>query len=71
MQQESTGARVGSMARQWYHLGRIRSIDEELTRYDQLDVPTIEQWLATQPPRDLTVVSLGCDPLEVPGAIPA
>ena len=71
MQQESTGTRVGSMARQWYHLGRIRSIDEELTRYDQLDVPTIEQWLATQPPRDLTVVSLGCDPLEVPGAIPA
>ena len=71
MQQESTGARVGSMARQWYHLGRLRSIDEELARYDRLDVATIENWLAARPPRDLTLVSLGPDPLEVPGAIPA
>ena len=71
MQQESTGARVGSMARQWYHLGRIRSLDEELARYDRLDVATIEAWLAARPPRDLTLVSLGPDPLEVSGAIPA
>jgi predicted Zn-dependent peptidase len=71
MQQESTGARVGSMARQWYHLGRIRSLDEELARYDRLDVAMIEAWLAARPPRDLTLVSLGPDPLEVSGAIPA
>ncbi len=71
MQQESTGARVGSLARQWYHLGQLRTIDEELARYDRLDVATIEAWLAAQPPRDLTIVSLGPDPLEVPGAIPA
>ena len=70
MQQESSGARVGSMARQWYHLGRMRSLDEELARYDRLDVVTIEAWLAAQPPRDLTLVSLGPDPLEIPGAIP-
>lgn len=71
MQQESTGARVGSLARQWYHLGQLRTIDEELARYDRLDVATIEAWLAARPPRDLTIVSLGPDPLEVPGAIPA
>ena len=59
------------MARQWYHLGRIRSLDEELARYDRLDVATIEAWLAARPPRDLTLVSLGPDPLEVSGAIPA
>jgi predicted Zn-dependent peptidase len=71
MQQESTGARVGSMARQWYHLGRMRSIEEELARYDRLDVATMEAWLAARPPRDLTLVSLGPNPLEVPGAISA
>lgn len=71
MQQESTAARVGSLARQWYHLDRLRPIDEDLARYDRLDVATIEAWLAAQPPLDLTLVSLGPDPLEVPGAIPA
>ncbi len=71
MQQESTAARVGSLARQWYHLDRLRPIDEELARYDRLDVAMIEAWLAARPPLDLTLVSLGPDPLEVPGAIPA
>lgn len=71
MQQESSGARASSLARQWYHLGRLRPIDEELARYDRLDVATIEAWLADHPPRDLTLVSLGPDPLEVPDAISA
>jgi predicted Zn-dependent peptidase len=71
MQQESTSARVGSMARHWYHLGRVRPIAEDLARYDSLDVPTLEAWLATRPPRDLSVVSLGPEPLEVPGAVSA
>jgi predicted Zn-dependent peptidase len=71
MQQESTAARAGGMARQWYHLGRVRTIAEELDRYDRLDVPAIEAWLADRPPRDLSVVSLGREPLEVPGALPA
>jgi predicted Zn-dependent peptidase len=71
MQQESTTARVGSMARHWYHLGRLRTIEEDLARYDRLDVRALEEWLAGRPPRDLSVVSLGPEPLEVPGAVPA
>jgi predicted Zn-dependent peptidase len=71
MQQESTTSRVGSMARHWHHLGRLRTIEEDLARYDQLDVRALEDWLAVRPPRDLSVVSLGPEPLEVPGAIPA
>ena len=71
MQQESTAARAGSMARQWYHLGRVNTIAEDLARYDRLDVAMIEDWLAARPPRDLSVVSLGREPLEVPGALPA
>ncbi|MFM8415585.1 MAG: M16 family metallopeptidase [Planctomycetota bacterium] len=71
MQQESTTSRVGTMARHWYHLGRVRTIEEDLARYDRLDVRMIEDWLASRPPRDLSVVSLGPEPLEVPGGISA
>lgn len=71
MQQESSAARAGAIARQWYHLGGIRTLAEELERYDRLSVPAIESWLAAQPPRDLSVVSLGREPLEVSPAIPA
>lgn len=71
MQQESTAARAGAMARQWYHLGRIRTLAEDLERLDQLTVAGIEAWLAANPPADLTVVSLGRDPLEVPDAVSA
>jgi len=71
MQQESTGARVGSIARQWYYLGRVRSLEEDLDRFDRLDVATVERWLASRPPRDLSIASLGPSPLEVPGALPA
>ncbi len=71
MQQESSAARAGAIARQWYHLGGIRTLAEELAHYDRLTVDSIERWLADRPPRDLSVVSLGREPLEVPGAVPA
>ena len=66
MQQESSAARAGSIARQWYHLGTVRRLADELARYDRLTVASIEAWLAANPPRDLSVVSLGREPLEVP-----
>ena len=71
MQQESSAARAGAIARQWYHLASLRTLGEELERYDRLDVAAIEAWLAGHPPRDLTVVSLGREPLEVRDALPA
>ncbi|MFM8292543.1 MAG: M16 family metallopeptidase [Planctomycetia bacterium] len=71
MQQESSAARAGAIARQWHHLGEVRPLAAELARYDRLSVASIEAWLAAGPPRDLTIVSLGREPLEVPHAIPA
>jgi len=71
MQQESTTSRADSLAGQWYHLGRLRTIDEDLARYDRLNVGMLEDWLASQPLRDLSVVSLGPASLEIPGAVPA
>jgi len=71
MQQESSAARAGAIARQWYHLGKVRTLAEELERYDRLSVRSIEDWLAKHPVLDLSVVSLGREPLEVRDAISA
>jgi predicted Zn-dependent peptidase len=71
MQQESSAARAGDIARRWYHLRAMRSLAEELDRYDQLSVDSIEAWLADHPPAGLTVVSLGREPLEVPDDVQA
>lgn len=71
MQQESSAARAGAIARQWYHLGKVRTLAEELERYDRLSVRSIEEWLAKHPISDLSVVSLGREPLEVRDAVSA
>jgi len=71
MQQESSAARAGWIAKQWYHLGTVRSLAEELARYDRLSVGSVEAWLAANRPAGLTVVSLGKEALEVPREIPA
>ena len=49
----------------------MQSLAEELARYDALTVAEVEDWLAGNPPRDLSVVSLGREPLEVRRALPA
>lgn len=71
MQQESSAARAGAIARQWYHLGSVRTLAAELARYDRITVAGIEAWLSANPVRDLSVVSLGREPLEVPHAVSA
>jgi predicted Zn-dependent peptidase len=69
MQQESTSARSGALARDWYHLGRARSLDEVGQLVDKLSAETINAFLSANPPRDLLVVTLGPQPLETPAAI--
>jgi predicted Zn-dependent peptidase len=70
MQQESTSARSGALARDWYHLGRARSLDEVGQLVDQLSAESINAFLSANPPRDLLVVTLGPQPLETPIGIP-
>jgi predicted Zn-dependent peptidase len=69
MQQESTSSRSGALARDWYHLGRARTLDEIGQLVDQLSAETINTFLKANPPRDLLVVTLGPQPLEVPVGI--
>jgi predicted Zn-dependent peptidase len=66
MQQESSSSRSGAIAREWYHLGRARSLDEIGGLIDALTADSINAFLDKNPPQDLLVVTLGPEPLEVP-----
>ena len=64
MQQESTSARAGSLARDWYHLGRVRPIKEVAQKIDDLTAESINAYLHNNQPRDFTFLTLGPQPLE-------
>ena len=65
MQQESSSARSGAIARDWYHLGRVRTLPEISGIVDGLTCESINGYLAEHPPQDFLVVTLGQQPLKV------
>lgn len=69
MVQESSASRSGQIAGDWYHLGRVRSLEELSTIIDGLTCDTINQFLTDHPPSDFHVVTLGEQRLEMPQAI--
>jgi predicted Zn-dependent peptidase len=66
MQEESTSARAGSLASDWYFLGRIRSFDEIQVAIDGLTPESIVAYLRQYPARNFTIVTLGPKPLQLP-----
>lgn len=66
MQQESSMSRSSSLAADWYHLGRVRSLDEISTALDALTVESVSAFARTQRVDDLTIVTLGASPLKLP-----
>lgn len=69
MAQESSNARSSQIAWDWYHLNRIRTLDELSAIIDALSCQTINQYLVDNPPRDFRVVTLGASKLEIPRGI--
>jgi predicted Zn-dependent peptidase len=65
MQQESSRARAGSLAGDWYHLGRIRPLAELQGIVGGLTAERINRYLAAREEPRYSVVSLGAKPLEV------
>jgi predicted Zn-dependent peptidase len=63
MQEESTSARAGAIASDWYYLGRVRSPDEIQAAINALTPAAIVEHVRRYPPRDLTLVTLGPKPL--------
>ena len=65
-QQESSPARAGSMAGDWHHLGRVKSLAEVSAIIDALSVESINGYLSKHPPADFTIVTLGSKELTLP-----
>ena len=69
MQQESSRARAGSIATDWFLLGRVQTLDEVGSLIDGLTCRSINDYLAKHPPAEFNVVTLGAQPLEMPRGI--
>ena len=65
MQEESSRARTGAIARDQFVLGRVRTLDEVTQAINDVSPQTIAAFYEANPPRDFTVVTLGPRALEV------
>jgi predicted Zn-dependent peptidase len=65
MQGESTGARSGAIAYDFYHRGRTRTLDEMRTLIEAVTLPRVNDFLAAHPVKELTVVTIGPAELKV------
>jgi predicted Zn-dependent peptidase len=66
MQEESTSARAGAIASDWYFLGRVRDSAEVQAAIDSLTPKLVTDHLARFPIRDVKIVTVGPKPLTVP-----
>lgn len=71
MQEESTSARAGTLASDWYYLSRVRGIEEIQSAIDALTPKKIVQHLRRHPPEEFTIVTLGPKPLRLKGSLTA
>jgi len=64
MQGESTESRAAAMAGDWYHLRRVRSLDEIAEAIDRVAGEDILAYLAEYPAENFTVVTIGPEPID-------
>jgi predicted Zn-dependent peptidase len=67
IQQESSPSRAGSIALDWYYLGRVRTMSELSQIIDNLSAESINGYLAAHRPGQFTIATVGRDKLQVPG----
>jgi len=65
MQEESSRARAGAIARDQFVLGRVRPIDEVTDAINRVSPQSVADFFKELPPRDFTVVTLGPKELKV------
>jgi predicted Zn-dependent peptidase len=69
LQQESSRARAAVMAGDWYHLERVRTLEEVQQIIDGITAQSVNAYLAGLPPFDFSIVTLGNQELELPVAV--
>lgn len=65
MQEESSRARTGAIARDQFTLGRVRPLEEILQAVGNVSAGSIREFYDANPPRDFTVVTLGPADLKI------
>lgn len=63
MAQESTGGRAGSLARNWFFLNRVVTLDEVRAKIEALTTDSVFEYLRAYPAADFTVLTIGSEPL--------
>ena len=66
MQQESTMSRASSISRDWYFLGRVRTLSEVHEKIDSLTVPGVLDYVHRYPAGEFTILTIGPNPLQAP-----
>lgn len=66
MQQESSMSRSGSLASDWFHLGRVRSLDEISAALDALTPEAVSSYAAGLDLNAMTILTLGPNALKFP-----
>lgn len=66
MQGESTSARAGSIAHDYFIRGRIRPLDEIKDAIDSVTLEQVNAYLETNPPGPFTIVTVGPKDLKLP-----
>jgi predicted Zn-dependent peptidase len=65
MQGDSSAARAGSLAYDFYHRGRTRTLEEMRDLIESVTLAKVNNFLAANPIKNITVVTLGPTPLNV------
>lgn len=68
MQGEASTARAAALASDIYQIGRPRTLDEIRAAVESITLHELNQYLAANPPRNLTILTLGPAAVQVPGA---
>jgi predicted Zn-dependent peptidase len=63
MLQESTSSRAGAIARDWFHLRRVVTLDEVAALIDSLTVNRLMRYLDEYPLAEPTILTMGRQPL--------
>ena len=66
MQGESTGARAGAIAHDFFMRGRIRTLEEIKSAIDGVTLDRVNAWLKANKPGPFTIVTVGPKELKIP-----
>jgi predicted Zn-dependent peptidase len=63
MAQESTSGRAGSLARNWFYLDRIVTLDEVRAKIEALTTQAVLDYVKSHPAKEFTILTIGPSPL--------